>query len=56
MFRRLVEARDRLLTAIGTSAAPPKMPTYYPSGTTIVYRSVRGSQRRLSQTRRLAHG
>jgi hypothetical protein len=54
-FRKLVEARDRLLTALGTSAPPPKMPAYYPSGTTIVYRSGRRSQRRLSQTRRLAN-
>jgi hypothetical protein len=30
MFRKLVEARDRLLAALGTSAPPPKMPTYYP--------------------------
>lgn len=55
-FRKLVEARDRLLAAIGTSEPPPKMPAYYPSGTTIVYRSGRRSQRRLGQTRRLAHG
>ena len=54
MFRKLVEARDRLLATLGTSAPPPKMPTY-PSGATIVYRS--GSPRlpnRLSFTRRLA--
>jgi hypothetical protein len=56
MFRRLVEARDRLLAALGTSAPPPKMPSYYPSGSTIVYRSGRSSQRRLGQTRRLAFG
>jgi hypothetical protein len=53
-FRRLVEARDRLLAALGTSAPPPRMPTYYPSGTHIVYRSGRSQQRRLGQTRRLA--
>jgi hypothetical protein len=53
-FRKLVEARDRLLAAIGTSAPPPKMPAYYPRGTTIVCRSGRHSHRRLGQTRRLA--
>lgn len=55
MFHKLVEARDRLLAALGTSAPPPKMPTYYPSGTTVVYRSGRSSSRRLGQTRRLGH-
>jgi hypothetical protein len=44
-FRRLVEARDRLLAALGTSAPAPKMPTYYASGTRVVYRSGRRSQR-----------
>lgn len=55
MFRLLVEARDRLLSALGTSAAPPKPPTYAPKGADITYR--RGSSRgaRLgSTTRRLA--
>jgi hypothetical protein len=56
MFRTLVKARDRLLAALGTSAPPPKMPTYYPSGTTIRYHSGRSSQQRLGQTRRLANG
>lgn len=56
MFRKLVEARKRLLDALGISAPPPKMPAYYASGTTIRYRSGRSSQRRLGQTRRLAHG
>jgi hypothetical protein len=60
IFRKLVEARDRLLKAIGTSAPPPKMPAYYPSGTQIRYRTVRratpsrlGHTRRLGYTRRL---
>jgi hypothetical protein len=54
-FRRLVEARDRLLAALGTSAPAPKMPAYYASGTHIRYRSGRRSQRqRLGRTRRLA--
>jgi hypothetical protein len=35
MFRRLVEARDRLLSAIGTSAPPPKPPQYAPRGARI---------------------
>jgi hypothetical protein len=56
MFRKLVEARDRLLAALGTSEPAPKMPEYYASGTKIVYRSGRGSQRRIGQTRRLAFG
>jgi hypothetical protein len=38
MFRELVEARDRLLSALGTSAAPPKPPTYAPTGADITYR------------------
>ena len=55
-FRKLVEARDRLLAAIGTRAPTPRMPAYYPSGRTIVCRSGRRSPRRLGQTRRLAYG
>jgi len=55
-FRKLVEVRDRLLAALGTSAPPPKTPSYYPSGATIVYRSgTRRSNNRLGFTRRLAH-
>lgn len=55
MFNKLVEARDRLLTALGTSAPPPKPPAYAPSGATIVYRSGRSSERvALGATRRLA--
>jgi hypothetical protein len=57
MFRKLVEARDRLLAAIGTSAPAPTMPAYYALGTRGVYRSGRArSRQRLGQTRRLAHG
>jgi hypothetical protein len=55
-FRKLVEARDRLLAALGTSAPAPKMPAYYASGSVIRYRSGRSSQRRIGQTRRLALG
>ncbi len=51
-FRRLVEARDRLLASIGSSAPEPKMPAYAPKGVQIVYRSARvGTQRRLSGSR-----
>ena len=32
MSRKLVEARDRLLAAIGTKAAKPVMPDYAPRG------------------------
>jgi hypothetical protein len=54
MFHKLVEARDRLLAALGTSEPPPKPPVYAPSGVTIVYR--RGGSRRqsLGSTRRLS--
>jgi rRNA maturation protein Nop10 len=53
-FRQLVEARDRLLAALGTSAPAPKPPTYAPSGSHIVYRRVRiGAQGRLGHARRL---
>ena len=47
-FRRLVEARDRLLAALGTSEPEPKMPEYWPDGIRIVYRSARSSRRRLA--------
>jgi hypothetical protein len=39
MFRKLVEARDRLLAALGTSAPPPKPPSYAPKGEKVFYRS-----------------
>jgi hypothetical protein len=52
-FRRLVEARDRLLAALGTSAPAPKPPTYAPSGMRMVYRRVRIDQARLAHIRRL---
>ena len=54
MFRRLVEARDRLLAAIGTTAPPPKPPSYMPKGVRVIYRSGRaGSSRRLGAMSRL---
>jgi hypothetical protein len=45
MFRLLVEARDRLLAAIGTSAPAPKPPTYAPEGVRVVYRTGRSASR-----------
>jgi hypothetical protein len=56
MFHRLVKARDRLLAAIGTSAPAPKMPTYYASGTRIVYRRQSRGRPRIGYIRRLAAG
>jgi hypothetical protein len=57
LFRRLVEARDRLLAALGTSAPAPKAPAYAPKGAHIIYHSVKlGSQGRLGSTKRLSHG
>jgi hypothetical protein len=41
MFRKLVEARDRLLAAMGSSAPPPEPPSYAPKGAHVIYR--RGS-------------
>jgi hypothetical protein len=53
MFRKLVEARDRLLAALGTSAPAPKPPTYAPEGTRVVYRRSSVSRQRLGRTRLL---
>lgn len=54
MFRKLVEARGRLLAALGTSAPPPKPPSYAPKGANIVYGRSSGSSRaRLAGSRRL---
>jgi hypothetical protein len=54
MFRKLVEARDRLLAALGTSAPPPK---YAPRGARMVYRRIRlGGSARIGNTRRLSSG
>jgi hypothetical protein len=50
MFRLLVEARDRLLAALGTSAPAPKMPTYAPKGARVVYRRVSSRQARIGST------
>ncbi len=53
LFRQLVEARDRLLATLGTSAPAPKMPTYAPKGAHVVYRRVRfSSQQRLGPASR----
>ena len=53
MFRLLVEARDRLLAAIGTSAPAPKPSTYTPKGVRVVYRTGRSSRQRIGSTRYL---
>src|SRR5271165_6911663 len=54
MFQKLVEARDRLLAALGTGAPAPKPPQYAPKGARIIYRSVRPvAPSRLGSTRRL---
>jgi len=46
MFGKLIEARDRLLAALGTKAKPPKVPEYYPKGVRAVYRVGRSSSAR----------
>jgi hypothetical protein len=54
-FRKLVEARDRLLASIGTSEPAPRQPKYAESGTHR-YRPVRlGQIRRISGTRQIGH-
>jgi hypothetical protein len=54
-LRQLVEARDRLLAALGTSAPAPKPPTYYPSGSKITYRRASSiGHPRLGHTRLIA--
>jgi hypothetical protein len=53
MFHKLVEARDRLLAALGTSAPRPKAPAYAASGVTLVYRSAGSRRQSLGMTRRL---
>jgi hypothetical protein len=54
MFRKLVEARDRLLAALGTKARPPKPPRYAPKGVQIVYRRQSTRQQRIGSTRLLS--
>ena len=49
MFRKLVEARDRLLAALGTSAPPPKPPAYAPTRWRVAYRTARSAQPRDSE-------
>jgi hypothetical protein len=53
MFRKMVDARDRLLAALGEKAKPPKMPTYYPKGVQAVYRVGRSSARAIGSSSRL---
>jgi hypothetical protein len=54
MFQKLLEARDRLLAALGMSARAPKPPQYAPSGATIIYGSGGSRRQSLGMTRRLA--
>jgi hypothetical protein len=46
-FRALVEARDRLLAALGTNAPQPVPPTFTPSGFVTRYHVVKSSRPRL---------
>jgi hypothetical protein len=54
MFHKLVEARDRLLAGLGTSAPPPKPPAYAPSGVPVVYGSRRSQRLSIGSTRHLS--
>jgi hypothetical protein len=55
LFRKLVEARDRLLASIGTSAPAPQMPKFAPKGIRMRYTAVKLSgSRRIGHTKRLA--
>jgi hypothetical protein len=55
-FIQLVKARDRLLAALGTRAAAPKMPEFARSGAKLRYGTWRPSSQfnRIGQTRRIA--
>jgi hypothetical protein len=54
MFRKLLEARDRLLASLGTSAPAPRPPRYTPKGVVVKYTSVKLSgAARIGSTRRL---
>jgi hypothetical protein len=55
-FIELVKARDRLLAALGTRAAAPKMPEFVPTGARLRYGRWRpsGGGGRIGHTRRLA--
>jgi hypothetical protein len=53
-FIDLVQARDRLLAALGTRAAAPKMPQFAPRGARLRYRTWRPSGwQRIGHTQRL---
>jgi hypothetical protein len=55
MFVKLVEARNRLLAALGMKEKPPKPPEYAPKGARSAYRTNRSGAPRLgSSTLRLA--
>jgi DnaJ-like protein len=55
-FIELVRARDRLLAALGTRAAEPKMPEFAPKGIKLRYGTWRpgNPQPRVGQTRRIS--
>jgi hypothetical protein len=55
-FRVLVEARDRLLAALGTSAPPPTEPDFTPRGWRTRYVSARSHTRRIGGGRKLLAG
>ena len=56
-FRKLVEARDRLLAALGTSAPAPKEPDFTPRGYRTRYVSARShGPRRIGGGRKLLAG
>jgi hypothetical protein len=44
LFRRVVEARDRLLAALGMKASEVQMAEFAPKGVRLVYRSGRRRQ------------
>jgi hypothetical protein len=46
MFRKLVEARDRLLAALGTKERPPNPPDFPRKGVRAVYRVGKPAQPR----------
>jgi hypothetical protein len=55
LFRRTVQARDRLLDSLGIQETAPATPQFAPKGLRVHYRRVRSvGPRRLGHTRRLA--
>ena len=56
LFRRVVEARDRLLAALGMKAREVKMPEFAPKGVRMVYRSGRRQGQHLTGSSALRLG